>query len=93
MGKIQKIEMGSAQKRFDGNPEKHYHIRCTACDRIVDAHLLAKPDMEKAFSVLTDFTITGHRLEFVGLCPACRERCGVDTDSGESSLSSNRSCK
>ena len=27
-GFIQKLELGGTIKRFDWNPEKHYHIRC-----------------------------------------------------------------
>ncbi len=37
LGAIRRIDSGGGLKRFDGNPEEHYHIRCVACDRLVDA--------------------------------------------------------
>ena len=36
-GRIQKLEIGGTQKRFDGNPANHYHLRCIHCDRLADA--------------------------------------------------------
>ncbi len=66
-GDIQKLEPGCSLKRFDGDTSAHCHIRCVRCDRIADAPLPdVKFDMEKVES--TDFEITGHRLDFLGLC-------------------------
>ena len=31
MGQIQKLELGGTVKRFDWNPQRHYHIRCLQC--------------------------------------------------------------
>ena len=71
-GDIQKLEPGCSLKRFDGDTSEHCHIRCVRCDRIVDAPLPdVKFDLEKVES--TDFEITGHRLEFLGLCPECSD--------------------
>jgi Fe2+ or Zn2+ uptake regulation protein len=51
--------------------EDHYHIRCLDCDRVVDA----PPDFEVSISYKlkenTGFKISGHKLEFFGICPAC----------------------
>ena len=71
LGEIQKLELGATQKRFDGNPTHHYHIRCTCCDRVVDAPLESMQDIERRLDGLTDYLVTGHRLEFLGLCPEC----------------------
>ena len=77
-GEIQKLELGCSLKRFDGKAEDHYHIRCLDCDRVVDA----PPDSDVYISYElkgnTEFKITGHKLEFVGICPAClnsRQSC------------------
>ncbi|MGD9241450.1 MAG: transcriptional repressor [Desulfobacterales bacterium] len=73
-GNIQKIEPGSSLKRFDGNPCEHYHIRCVSCGRVVDAPMT--PDLEIDLEQVnsTDFTIIGHKLEFLGLCPQCADK-------------------
>jgi len=74
LGEIQKIESGGALKRFDGNPENHYHIRCTCCGKVVDAPYAVMPHMEEKIDGATGFVVFGHRLEFLGLCPECREK-------------------
>lgn len=71
-GDIQKLELGSNLKRFDGQAHRHYHIRCVLCDRVVDAPIDLSADIEDRVRAVTDFLITGHQLEFTGLCPACR---------------------
>jgi Fe2+ or Zn2+ uptake regulation protein len=72
-GDIQKLEPGCSLKRFDGNPYKHYHIRCTRCDRVVDApaDLDLKIDHEQVKTI--GFKIMGYMLEFLGLCSHCSE--------------------
>ncbi len=74
MGKIQKLETGGSLKRFDWNPKKHYHIRCVACGRIDDAPIAPLNRIENDLYGSTVFTITGHRLEFTGFCPACSKK-------------------
>lgn len=72
-GDIQKLEPGCALKRFDGNPSEHSHIRCIRCDRIDDAPLASKIEIDSADLMPTDYEIIGHRLEFIGVCPNCSE--------------------
>ena len=73
-GEIQKLELGATLKRFDGNAADHYHLRCIHCDRVVDVpediDVVVDPNLENA----TDFKITGHKLEFFGICPACLQQ-------------------
>ena len=73
-GEIQKLELGCTLKRFDGIAENHYHIRCIECDRVVDApadfNVAVHHDLKNA----TDFEITGHRLELIGICPDCLQK-------------------
>lgn len=71
LGEIQKLEFGGTQKRFDGNTENHYHIRCVCCDRVDDAPVTPLKDIENQLMETTDYKIIGHRLEFIGLCPEC----------------------
>jgi len=73
LGEIQKLELSGTLKRFDGNPQKHYHIRCMNCDRVDDAPMPFLKNIENSLSGATDYKVIGHRLEFIGLCPACFE--------------------
>ena len=71
LGEIQTLEMGGTQKRYDGNPDKHYHIRCMHCGCVDDAPIAPLSQLENKLYGSTVFTIMGHRLEFLGLCPEC----------------------
>ena len=74
MGLIQKLEMAGLQKRFDGNPEPHYHIRCLNCGCVRDVDVEMNLDMmEKNMS---GFLVHGYRLEFFGICPDCQTSVG-----------------
>lgn len=71
LGEIQTLSLCGSMMRFDGNPKKHYHIRCTQCGRIDDAPLAPLNQLENELYGATVYTIIGHRLEFIGLCPDC----------------------
>ena len=73
-GEIQTLELGSAQKRFDGVAENHYHIRCIQCDRIVDAPPELEVKINHELKSATAYKIIGHKLEFIGICPDCSNR-------------------
>jgi Fur family ferric uptake transcriptional regulator len=70
-GDIQKLEPGCTLKRFDGNPSKHWHIRCIRCDRIADVPIVPGFEIDLKQANATDFKVIGHRLEFLGVCPQC----------------------
>ena len=73
LGLIQKLEAGGVQKRFDGNPQNHYHFRCLCCGRVEDFSFEPISALEKVVSNRGDYEIMGHRLEFIGLCPRCKQ--------------------
>ena len=71
-GLIQRIGPASQQMRFDGVTKDHYHLRCVSCGRVEDAPMISVGDLEDAVRNQSDYSITGHRLEFLGICPECR---------------------
>lgn len=72
-GVIQKLETGGGQRRFDGDMAEHYHVRCLYCGSVEDASLPSLSRLNQTFGKMSDYTIVGHRLEFFGICPRCRE--------------------
>ena len=68
---IQKFEHVGTLKRFDGTPENHYHIRCVKCGRLDDAPVAIETNLEKKVRPYTNYSIIGHRIEFIGFCPEC----------------------
>ena len=74
LGLIQKLELGGSIKRFDWDPNKHYHIRCLYCGKVDNAPIAPLNKLEDELYGATVFSIIGHRLEFEGLCPNCTEK-------------------
>ncbi len=71
-GIVQKIEVGGRQKRFDGTVELHYHIRCMSCGRVDDIEMPPLERLEHDLSKKSGYAVKGHRLEFWGTCPSCK---------------------
>jgi Fe2+ or Zn2+ uptake regulation protein len=74
MGTINKLEMSGAETRFDGDATQHDHLRCTHCGRIDDAPSVALDLSAAAQHDFRGYEVHGHRLEFIGVCPDCREQ-------------------
>lgn len=72
-GVIQKLDVAGLEMRFDGDISDHYHLRCLGCGRVVDVELEPMAGLEAACQKHSDFQVMGHRLEFMGVCPACQE--------------------
>lgn len=77
-GLIRKIEATGGQRRFDGDMSDHYHIRCLYCGRIDDASLPMLSRLNQSFGKMSDYTILGHRLEFLGICPRCQDAAAIN---------------
>ena len=72
-GTIQKLDFGEPHKRFDGNPDPHYHIICNECSRVDDVQMPLKPILEKEAAEASGYKITGHHISYNGICPDCRK--------------------
>ena len=74
-GTIRRIDDG-AQRRFDGDVHDHYHVRCVRCGRVGDVEIARIKEVEREAQRVSGYRITGHRVVFTGLCPACRKNGG-----------------
>lgn len=81
-GLITKLELAGTPKRFDGITESHYHVRCMSCGRVDDVPVESIALLERSLRTLTDYEIVSHRLEFIGLCPDCRQEVRDVSDDG-----------
>jgi Fur family ferric uptake transcriptional regulator len=73
-GLVRKLEYAGFQRRYDGRIENHYHVRCARCGSVEDIEAEPLPEVEEGIGKKTDYTIIGHRLEFIGICPVCKEK-------------------
>jgi len=72
-GVIRKVELGDRISRYEIVDESHHHhVVCTNCKRVEDVEADADFEtQEQKLAQKTGFSITGHSLEFFGVCPAC----------------------
>ena len=73
------IELGfpDGSNRYDGNkPFPHPHVICIRCRTIMDPDLGMVTDMTREVEAETGFEIVNHRLDFFGVCPACKKKSG-----------------
>jgi Fur family ferric uptake transcriptional regulator len=76
-GMIRKLEFGGAQKRFDSDMSNHYHVRCIECGRVDDVKGGKAVAIVEIPQEQNGYDVVGHRLEFIGICPACKQGDGV----------------
>jgi Fe2+ or Zn2+ uptake regulation protein len=60
--------------RFDGNIERHDHFTCLTCRRVFDVPPAQALGPRQRVAIRTGFEVLDHRIEFYGVCAACRRR-------------------
>lgn len=73
-GLIGKLEISGRQKRFDYDVSDHDHIYCAVCHRVDNLNIERKSLNTEDLGAAAGYSITGCRLEIIGICPECQER-------------------
>lgn len=73
-GTIKKLEMAGSQRRFDGDTDPHYHVKCIRCERVSDADLPSVAEAIGALKEVSGYKIVFSHIEFCGICPECRKK-------------------
>ena len=71
-GSILHMEMPDADL-FDWRNDRHYHLRCTGCGRVIDVPIDYQEGLDQDLAEKTGYLMVFHHTTFEGLCPACRE--------------------
>ncbi len=71
-GTILEVPSTAGPTRFDADTFPHHHVLCTVCGAVGDVYLERAFTLEECARPQTDFEIGSYRLDFRGLCPACR---------------------
>ncbi len=70
-----KLTIGGSKTLFEFNSHLHrHHLICLECKKIMTIRNCPLGDYEQKLADSTDFSITGHKLDVYGYCPACRNR-------------------
>jgi Fur family peroxide stress response transcriptional regulator len=59
--------------RFDPRTERHHHLVCTRCEKVIDLHDVALDRLAIPSTSQLGFEITNFSVHFRGLCAACRK--------------------
>ncbi|MGI6656803.1 MAG: transcriptional repressor [Desulfobulbus sp.] len=92
VGLIKKLEISGRQKRFDGDISDHEHVFCSQCHRIDNIPKSEIPPRLLDDIQIPGYRITGYRIEFSGICPACREKQHLQSVSGETDMACGKTC-
>lgn len=72
-GVILKLETAGRQKRFDGNPAPHHHIRCKVCGAVRDLHHEKLQELDECIArLLPELGANRAMIEFEDICPECK---------------------
>ena len=67
-GLVLRLGGAGSQKRFDGTPEAHPHMRCRICSKVCDVHAqVPMPQLEDA----EGWQLERCDVDFIGICPEC----------------------
>jgi len=73
-GEVLVLRSGSTFDRFDADTRAHYHVVCEVCGKVEDVDLAADATLDARAEAASGYRISTHRLDFIGICPACREK-------------------
>jgi Fur family ferric uptake transcriptional regulator len=73
-GLIGKLEISGRQKRFDFDVSDHDHIYCVVCHKVDNLEIERKNVDSEQLGAAVGYTITGYRVEIIGICPECQKK-------------------
>lgn len=70
IGLVEEVNFADKKIRYElSNNSHHHHLLCTKCGEIKELPVCILSEIEK----LTNYTITKHTFEFIGICPNCKK--------------------
>lgn len=70
-GLIRRVSLPDSSERFDCLTRQHYHMVCERCGGIFDVTVDYFEQIDKIAQQETGFSISGHKLQFQGVCARC----------------------
>jgi len=70
-GAAKRLESSRGRDRFDARLPHHAHFRCETCGKFIDLPL-APDSIVRELSGKTGHKISGHNIEFYGICSSCK---------------------
>ena len=73
-GRIARVRINNGADHFDHRTFEHHHVRCERCGRVDD--VLLEPqgrEVDEAAERASGWRISGHTVQFDGVCPECQK--------------------
>lgn len=67
------VKVINGADRFDARKEKHYHIQCISCQKVIDAPVPVWEELTLKAQDVVDIQILGHHVIFDGICKQCQK--------------------
>lgn len=71
VGVVRKVFHTDAVARFDPMIDRHHHLVCQVCGKLVDLEPQAVPDIPIPKGRPSGFKITDYSINFTGICSGC----------------------
>jgi Fur family peroxide stress response transcriptional regulator len=71
LGVIRRLHHPGASARFDGNMDRHHHLVCKDCNRVIDIVSKSLDDLRLTPSQRQGFEIEDYSVHFTGVCAEC----------------------
>lgn len=78
MGLVRDLTIDRERVRYDPDVTPHHHAICSGCGRIFDVSEDDVPKVGVPSGLSEAFEVTGHHIEFYGICMGCRENALPD---------------
>ncbi len=72
-GRIKCREFGDGVEHYDAKTDLHYHFVCEKCNGISDFNMPVQNDIERIAKENSKNIISGHTIQFFGLCEKCKK--------------------
>jgi Fur family peroxide stress response transcriptional regulator len=74
LGVVRRLNHAGVGVRYDGKVQRHHHLVCTTCNRVLDYQDPSLDDLPVPKSGVSGFRITDYSLHFTGICAECSKR-------------------
>jgi len=74
VGVIRRLHHPGTAVRFDGKIDRHHHLVCKKCDKVIDIHDATWDEVPLPVVQREGFEIDDFSVHFTGICAKCRRK-------------------
>lgn len=72
-GLVRRVSVPDGPERYEGQPEPHYHFKCSICGGVFDVDIPVISDIDARVAQKYGFDVSGHDIMFHGVCNKCKQ--------------------